>query len=90
MTRYVARVRHDGSIRIYRTDHLEYVAAATLPPGGTSLRGALRQAGWRATGRRAPGGGWGSIYVERLASPAGQRGYPSWDGQQHAPSVIER
>jgi len=64
MTTYVARVRRDGSIRIHRNDQPEPVAAVTLPAGGTSLRRALRQAGWRPTGC-APGGGWGSIYVER-------------------------
>jgi len=65
MTTYLARIRHDGIIRIHRNDQPEPVAAVTLPAGGTSLRRALRQAGWRPTGRRAPGGGWGSIYVER-------------------------
>ena len=67
MSTYLARVRHDGTIRIHRNDQPEYVAAVTLPSDGTSLRSALREAGWRPTGRRAPGGGWGSIYVERLA-----------------------
>lgn len=67
MTTYVARVRRNGSIRIHRNDQTDYVAAVAMPPDGTSLRVALRQAGWRPTGRRAPGGGWGSIYVERLA-----------------------
>jgi hypothetical protein len=66
MSTYLARVRHD-SIRIHRIDQVEPVAAVTLPPDGTSLRRALRLAGWRPTGRRAPSGDWGSIYVERLA-----------------------
>ena len=65
MTTYVARVRHDGRIRIHRNDQSETVATVIMAPDGTSLRGALREAGWRPTGRRAPGGGWGSIYVER-------------------------
>ena len=69
MTTYLARVRHDGSIRIYRDDHSEPVSRPlTLRPDGTSLRRVLREAGWRPTGRRAPGGGCGSIYVERLAA----------------------
>jgi hypothetical protein len=68
MSTYLARVRHDGSIRIYRNNQSEPVSRPfTLPRDGTSLRRVLREAGWRPTGRRAPGGSWGSIYVERLA-----------------------
>jgi hypothetical protein len=74
MATYLARVRHDGSIRIYCNDQPEPVSRPfTMPPDGTSLRSALREAGWRPTGRRAPGGGWGSIYVERLAPAHGWR-----------------
>jgi hypothetical protein len=74
MTTYLARVRHDGSIRIYRDDQPEPVSRPfTLSPDGSSLRGALREAGWRPTGWRAPGGGWGSIYVARLAMVASSR-----------------
>ena len=74
MTTYLARVRHDGSIRIYRNDQPEPVSRPfTLPSDGTSLRRALREAGLQPTERRAPGGGWGSIYVERLAMVAPPR-----------------
>ena len=87
MSTYLARVRHDGSIRIHRNDQPEPVAAVTLPAEGTSLRMALREAGWRPTWR-APGGGWGLIFVERLA-PARERGYPRLDGQQRPPVLNE-
>jgi hypothetical protein len=76
MATYLARVRHDGSIRIYRNNQLEPVSRPfTLPRDGTSLRKALREAGWRPTGRAAPGSDWGSINVERLP-PSRDRGRP--------------
>jgi hypothetical protein len=67
MITYLARVRHDGSIRIYRNDQPEPVSRPFMPPGGTNLRRALRDAGGGPPGRRAPGGGWESIDVELLA-----------------------
>jgi hypothetical protein len=67
MATYLARVRNDGTIRIYRNDQPEPVSRPFMQPGGTSLRKALREAGWRPTRRRAPGGRWDSIYVERVA-----------------------
>src|SRR5262245_46413664 len=82
MSTYLARVRRDGSIRIHRNDQPEPVAAVSPPPDGTSLRRALREAGWQPTGQRAPGGGWGSIYVERLARAA-----PSRDGTDEDPAA---
>lgn len=60
---YVARVEPDDTIRVYADDWEHPAAAVELPPG-VSLRSALEAAGWRPTGRRAPSGGWGSIYVE--------------------------
>ena len=97
MSRYLARVRHDGSIRIYRNDQPEPVSRPFMPPGGTSLRKALREAGWRPTGRGAPGSGWGSIYVERLAptrdrndeDPAAARAEPA-PMDEHARRFSER
>ena len=65
MTKYLAWVHHDGDIRIYRNDQLEPVAVVTLQPG-VSLREALEEAGWRSTGRRAPGCGSAAIYVTAL------------------------
>lgn len=64
---YVARVHRDGTIRIYCDDQDRPVAVVTMPPGGVSLRTVLAEAGWQPTGRRAPSGGWGSIYVEPIA-----------------------
>jgi hypothetical protein len=76
MSTYLARVRHDGSVRIYRNNQSEPVSRPfTLPRDGTSLRKALRAAGWRPTGRDTLGGDWGSIYVERLA-PSREGGRP--------------
>ena len=72
MTTYMARVRHDGSIHIHRNDQIEPVEVVTRQPG-VGLRETLAEAGWRPTGRRAPGGGWAAIYVYRLAGVAPSR-----------------
>lgn len=66
MTKYLAWVHHDGDVHIYRNDQLEPIAVITPQPG-VSLRETLEQAGWRPTGRRAPGCGSAAIYV--TASP---------------------
>jgi len=75
MSTYLARVRLDGSIRIYRNHQVEPVSRPFMPPGGSNLRRVLREAGWRPTRRDTPDGDWGSIYVERLA-PSRESGRP--------------
>lgn len=63
MTAYVARVWHDGTIRIYHDDQDRPAAVLVLPPTG-DLRETLEEAGWRPTGRKPRAGRWDLIYVE--------------------------
>jgi hypothetical protein len=59
--RYLAQIR-PGRVEIYRDDSLR-VDAFDVPFGGL-LRPVLLEHGWRPTGRRVTGRGWGVILVE--------------------------
>lgn len=60
---YLAQIRA-GRVEIYRDDSTRVDAFDA--PQGSCLRGLLADHGWRPTGRRATGGGWGAILVEPL------------------------
>jgi hypothetical protein len=63
---YLAQVRA-GRVEIYRDDSI-MVDAFDIPPGAI-LRRVLVEHGWRPTGHRVAGGGWGAILVEPIQRP---------------------
>ncbi|MGH3455241.1 MAG: hypothetical protein ACRDPQ_11005 [Nocardioidaceae bacterium] len=60
---YLARVRTDQA-EVFRDDSVR--VDAFVIPHGSSLRQALGDHGWRPTGHRVPGRGWGAILVEPI------------------------
>jgi hypothetical protein len=58
-----ARIR-TGRAEIFRDNSFRVDAFAL--PHGSSLRRVLGEHGWRPTGGRAAGGGWGAIVVEPI------------------------
>lgn len=66
VTLYLAQVR-PGRVEIYRNDSTR-IDAFDVPPG-RSLREVLVEHGWRPTGHRAAGSGWGAIVVESITQP---------------------
>jgi hypothetical protein len=58
---YLAQIKA-GRVEVYRDDSTRVDAFDA--PQGSSLRSLLAFHGWRPTGRRATGGGWGAILVE--------------------------
>jgi hypothetical protein len=63
---YLAQIRA-GRVEIYRDDSTRVDAFDA--PQESCLRGVLADHGWRPTGRRAAGGGWGAILVEPVRRP---------------------
>jgi hypothetical protein len=62
-SRYLAQVRTDQA-EVFRDDSIRVDAFAI--PHGSSLRRVFVQHGWRPTGRRVAGRGWGAILVEPI------------------------
>jgi hypothetical protein len=60
---YLAQIRA-GRVEVYRDDSMR-VDAFDVPTGGI-LRKVLADNGWRPTGQRVAGGGWGAILVEPI------------------------
>jgi hypothetical protein len=60
---YLVQVRTDRA-EVFRGDSTRVDAFGI--PHGSSLRQALGDHGWRPTGRRVPGRGWGAILVEPI------------------------
>jgi len=60
---YLAQVR-TGRTEVFRDDSIRVDAFAI--PQGSNLRQVLVEHGWRPTGSRMTGGGWGAILVEPI------------------------
>lgn len=60
---YLAQIR-PGHVEIYRNDSTRVDAFAV--PMGARLRPVLAKHGWRPTGHRVSGRGWGVILVEPI------------------------
>jgi hypothetical protein len=60
---YLAQIR-SGRVEVYRDDSTRVDAFDV--PIGVSLRRVLSEHGWRPTGQRVAGGGWGALLVEPI------------------------
>lgn len=66
---YLAQIR-PGRVEIYRDDSTRVDAFDV--PLGVMLRPELAKHGWRPTGRRVSGRGWGVILVEPIPNRDGR------------------